>query len=154
VSTIEDDYGGSVNKFLGDGLMAIFGLGGGSTHADAAVQAAGAMLRRLDDLNAALSAAGERPLQVGIGINTGPAIVGSIGSPARMEFTVIGDTVNIASRIEALNKTLGTSLLVSRATRDAATDAARKFRPLPPQQIRGAEGRVEIFTIDDQVEPR
>ena len=123
VAIIENEHGGIVNKFLGDGLMATFGLGSETNdHADDAFCAAQAMLRGLVDLNAELRAAGDVPLQIGIGLNTGRAIVGSIGSPERMEFTVIGDTVNIASRIEALNKTAGTSLLLSKATRDSLTE--------------------------------
>jgi adenylate cyclase len=93
-----------VNKFLGDGLMAIFGLGAGSNSTQTMRYS---MLRGLEKLNAELGAGGELPLQIGIGINTGRAIVGSIGSFERMEFTVMGDTVNIASPIEALNKTAG-----------------------------------------------
>jgi adenylate cyclase len=148
VEIIENDYGGIVNKFLGDGLMAIFGLGAETNgHADAALRAASAMLRRLEKLNAELAAAGESPLRVGIGINTGRAIVGSIGSPERMEFTVIGDTVNLASRIETLNKTVGTSVLLSKATRDALTSTGA-LRPLPLQSVKGLDEAVEVFTIE------
>lgn len=147
VAIIENEHGGSVNKFLGDGLMAIFGLGEGNvTHADDALRAARAMLRGLTDLNAELSAADDVPLQIGIGINTGRAIVGSIGSPERMEFTVIGDTVNVASRIEALNKTAGTSLLLTIATRDALTERVG-LRALPPQAVKGLDDLLEIFTV-------
>jgi adenylate cyclase len=148
VEIIENEHGGVVNKFLGDGLMAIFGLSAGSTtHADDSVQAARSMLRRLEKLNTELTAAGELPLQIGIGINTGRAIVGSIGSFERMEFTVIGDTVNIASRIEALNKTSGTNVLLSKMTRDALANVSN-LRLLPPQRIKGVEEMVETFTFD------
>ena len=149
VAIIENEHDGSVNKFLGDGLMAIFGLGAENVaHADDALRAARAMLRGLADLNGELRAAGDIPLQIGIGLNTGRAIVGSIGSPERMEFTVIGDTVNLASRIEALNKTAGTSLLLSRATRDAMKDHV-DLRALPPQPVKGMDELVEIFTLAD-----
>lgn len=79
VEIIESEHGGLVNKSLGDGLMAIFGLGAGSTtHPDDFVHAARSMLRRLEKLNTELTATGELPLQIGTGINTSRAIVGSI----------------------------------------------------------------------------
>ena len=148
VEIVETEHGGMVNKFLGDGFMAIFGTGSNATtHADDAVAAGGSMLRRLELFNADLVRGNEAPLGIGIGINTGRAIVGSIGSPERMEFTVIGNTVNVASRIEGLNKTLGTSLLLSKATKDHLTRPIR-LRALPPQQVKGVDAAVEIFTIE------
>ena len=129
--------------------MAIFGAGSGATtHADDAVAAGRSMLRRLEFFNADLVRTNEAPLGVGIGINTGRAIVGSIGSPERMEFTVIGNTVNVASRIEGLNKTLGTSLLLSKSTMDYLSQPTN-LRALPPQQVKGVDVPVEIFTIAD-----
>ena len=104
------------------------------------------MLRRLELFNADLVRVNEAPLGIGIGINTGRAIVGSIGSSERMEFTVIGNTVNVAARIEALNKALGTSLLISRATKDHLSRPIG-LRALPPQQVKGVEEPLEIFTL-------
>ena len=147
VEIVETEYGGMVNKFLGDGFMAIFGAGSeATTHADDAIAAGCSMLRRLEVFNADLIRAKEEPLGIGIGINTGPAIVGSIGSSERMEFTVIGNTVNMASRIEGLNKALGTSLLLSKATKERLSRPIR-LRALPPQQLKGVEEAVEIFTV-------
>ena len=149
VEIVETEHGGMVNKFLGDGFMAVFGAGSAATtHADDAAAAGCSMLRRLELFNADLVRANEAPLGIGIGINTGRAIVGSIGSPERMEFTVIGNTVNVASRIEGLNKVLGTSMLLSKATKDHLTRSIR-LRALPPQQIKGVDASVEIFTIAD-----
>src|SRR5438132_13079903 len=103
-----------INKFLGDGFMALFGIGSDSrNHADKALAAARSIQRTMERLNAERGARGEDSIQIGIGINTGPAIVGSIGSPERMEFTVIGNTVNVAPRIASLNKALKTRLLIS-----------------------------------------
>jgi len=120
VDVVEGEHDGMINKFLGDGFMAVFGVGGdGRNHADKAVPAGRDLQRRLERLNRDLVRRREEPIQIGVGINSGRAIVGSIGSPDRMEFTVIGNTVNVASRIERLNKILGTTFLISRATRDA-----------------------------------
>src|SRR5205807_2557716 len=132
VEIVETEHG-MVNKFLGDGFMAVYGTGSGATtHADDAVAAGCSMLRRLELFNADLVRANEAPLGIGIGINTGRAIVGSIGSSKRMEFTVIGNTVNVASRIEGLNKALGTSL------KDHLSRSIR-LRALPPQQVKGVD---------------
>jgi adenylate cyclase len=94
----------------------------------------------LERFNADLVRGNKAPLGIGIGI-------GSIGSPERMEFTVIGNTVKVASRIEGLNKTMGTSLLLSKATKDHLTRRI-SLRALPPQQVKGVDASVEIFTIE------
>jgi adenylate cyclase len=147
VEVVEGEHGGMINKFLGDGFMALFGVGTDShNHADRALAAGRSMERALERLNLERVQRGEEPIAIGIGINTGPAIVGSIGSPARMEFTVIGNTVNVASRIEGLNKTVGTSLLISKMTRDALRRPPQ-LRALPPQPVKGVDHPVEIFTL-------
>ena len=147
VEVIEGEHGGMINKFLGDGFMALFGIGPNSqNHADDALAAGCSMERALERLNLERVQRGEEPIGIGIGINTGPAIVGSIGSPERMEFTVIGNTVNVASRIESLNKTMGTTLLMSKATRDALQRPA-SLQALPPQPVKGVDKPVEIFTL-------
>lgn len=147
VEAVEGEHGGMINKFLGDGFMALFGIGSNSrNHADKALAAARSIQHTMERLNAERAARGEDSIQIGIGINTGPAIVGSIGSPERMEFTVIGNTVNVASRIEALNKTLGTSLLLSKDTHGALHRAA-DLRELPPQPVKGVDGLVQVFTL-------
>jgi adenylate cyclase len=135
-----------INKFLGDGFMALFGVdSSASDHADQALAAGRSMQRALERLNLERAQRGEEVIGIGIGINTGRVIVGSIGSPDRMEFTVIGNTVNVASRIEALNKTIGTSLLISKMTREALKRPPA-LRLLPPQQVKGVSEPVEVFT--------
>ena len=147
VEIVEAEHGGMVNKFLGDGFMAVFGVGSNATsHSDDALAAGCSMLRRLELFNADLIRTNEPVLRMGIGINTGRAIVGSIGSSERMEFTVIGNTVNVASRIEGLNKTLGTSLLLSKATKEHLTRPI-SLRALSPQQVKGVDEPVEVFTV-------
>jgi adenylate cyclase len=127
--------------------MALFGIGKSNiNHADDAVAAARSIQRNLGQLNAERTARGEEAIHIGIGINTGPAIVGSIGSPERMEFTVIGNTVNVASRVEALNKTLGTSLLLTKETR-AAMEQSVELSELPSQSVKGVDQPVAIYTI-------
>jgi class 3 adenylate cyclase len=146
VQVVEFEHGGMINKFLGDGFMALFGVEGNrDDHADMALAAGRDLECRLERLNSDLSRHGEQPIRIGIGINSGRVIVGSIGSPERMEFTVIGSTVNIASRIQALNKTLGTTLLLSRATRNALRHPL-SLRALPLQCIEGVERPLETFT--------
>jgi len=146
VQVVELEHGGMINKFLGDGFMALFGVDSDRRdHADKALAAGHDLQRRLERLNSDPTYRGEQPIRVGIGINSGRVIVGSIGSPERMEFTVIGNAVNIASRIQALNKILGTTLLLSRATRDALRQPLA-LRALPAQCVEGIERPLETFT--------
>ncbi len=145
VEAVEAHHTGMVNKFLGDGFIALFGAGvEGGAHADEALQAAKAMLLRLENLNTQLGARGEAPLAIGIGLHTGPAIVGSIGSPQRLEFTAIGSTVNLASRIEALTKAVGATILLSDATR-LALQRPVELRELPPQVVKGVATPVLVW---------
>jgi adenylate cyclase len=137
VDVVEQRHGGIVNKFLGDGFMAMFApWTGRADHADAAVAAGREMLVRLVDINGRLEGAGERPLAIGIGIHTGRAVVGSIGSPRRMEYTAIGDAVNVASRVESLTKVVGAPLLLTEATRKALR-VPPPLEALPSQQVKG-----------------
>ncbi len=148
VEVVEGEHGGMINKFLGDGFMALFGVDSDKfNHADKALAAGCDLERRVERLNVDLATRGEEPIRIGIGINSGRAIVGSIGSSKRMEFTVIGNTVNVASRIEALNKTVNTTLLISKATRDALRRRI-SLRALPLQAVEGVAQPLEIFTLD------
>ena len=115
-------HGGTLDKFIGDGMMAYFGAPLPDVdHARRAVHCALEMLERLDTLNAARAARGAKPLRIGIGVNTGPAVVGDIGSPEhRLEYTAIGDAVNLAARVESLTKVHRRPVLATLSTRDAA----------------------------------
>src|SRR5881296_3229071 len=124
VRVVEEEHRGMVNKYLGDGFMAIFGVGdSGSNHAGDAVAAGREILSAVGQLNDDLAVQGRAPIQIGIGIHSGPAIVGSVGSPQRLEFTAIGNTVNVASRIQGLTKTVGRPLLVTATVRDRSADS-------------------------------
>ncbi len=153
VHVVEERHGGMINKYLGDGFIALFGIGGADEpHADLAVAAGRDMLAALPGLNAGLAAEGQAPIEIGIGIHTGPAIVGSIGSPQRLEFTAIGATVNLASRIQGLTKTLGAPLLLTEATR-AQLQSDGALEKFPAQAVRGLEEGVVVYGANDSHRP-
>jgi len=105
-------HGGHVDKFIGDGLLAVFGAPEGySDHADRALAAG---LEILDVIDGS-----ESPLGARMGINSGRVVAGSIGGAGRLNFSVIGDAVNVAARVEAATRTTGDDLLLTRATSDA-----------------------------------
>jgi adenylate cyclase len=113
---------GTLDKFVGDMVMGLFGAPlDDPQHADHAVAAARDMLRALDALNTRWRAEGKPAVAIGIGINSGEMIAGNIGSAAIMSYTVIGDAVNLGSRLESLNKECGTRILISEATRARLT---------------------------------
>ena len=141
---ILDRHGGIVNKFLGDGLLALFGAP--IAHDDAvrqAVDAARDMLAAMERDNAA----GDWALRIGIGVHVGEVVAGTIGSPRRKEYTVIGDAVNLASRLESLNKELGTQCLISAAVYDALGEAGRDAVPLGEVKVRGYERPVAVWRL-------
>jgi adenylate cyclase len=147
VEIVEQRHEGMVNKFLGDGFMALFGVGDQQVnHAALAVAAGQEMLVRVERLNRYLATQGKSPLEMGIGIHTGRAVVGSIGSPQRLEYTAIGDTVNIASRVESLTKGLGEPLLLTDATH-AALPTTFVTEPLPPQWVKGQPQPLNVYRV-------
>jgi adenylate cyclase len=140
-------HGGTVDKFVGDMVMALFGAPlDDPEHADHAVAAALEMLDELRRLNDAWRAEGRPALDIGIGINTGPMIAGNIGSEAIMSYTVIGDAVNLGSRLESLNKNYGTRIIISDATR-SCLKGDYVFRPLGDVVVKGKTKAVPIFEV-------
>ncbi len=141
-------HGGTVNKFIGDAIMATFGapLRQGD-HAERAVRAALQMLEAMEALNVRLRERELPELEMGIGVATGPVVVGTLGATQRVEYAVIGDTVNTASRLEGLNKDLGTRLLLSPGTRDALAGVL-PTRGLGEVPVKGKARPVPVFTIE------
>jgi adenylate cyclase len=145
-------YGGTLDKFLGDGMMVFYGAPGHQDdHADRAVRTGLAMIRKLEVLNRGWEEKSWPTLRLGIGINTGPAIVGSIGSKERSEYTAIGDTVNTASRVQSLNKELQTSILVTKPTVERVKGNL-DFRSVGTRVVRGRQQVVELFEPVDAQE--
>ena len=141
---ILDRQGGIVNKFLGDGFLALFGAPlEASDAAHRAVAAGREMLTAMERINAQTS----WPLRIGIGIHFGEVVAGNIGSPRRKEYTVIGDTVNFASRLEALNKEFGSQLLISASVREALGDDGKDAVALGEVEVRGYEQKVAVYQL-------
>jgi len=138
---------GTVDKFVGDMVMALFGAPlDDPDHADHAIQAAIEMTAELDRLNAEWLAQGRPALDIGIGINTGPMIAGNIGSEAIMSYTVIGDAVNLGARLESLNRTYGTRIIISDTTR-ARLKGPYTVRPLGEVVVKGKRTAVPVFEV-------
>jgi adenylate cyclase len=141
------EHRGTVDKFVGDMVMALFGAPlADLDHADHAVQAALGMLDALRGLNAHWAGEGRPPLEIGVGVNSGDMVAGIIGSDTVMSYTVIGDAVNLGSRLESLNKEYGTRLIISEGTR-ARLKGRYDMRPLGAVTVKGKSEPVNIFEV-------
>ena len=150
-------HGGMVNKFGGDSTLIIYGapheLDDSAYHA---IMTALDIQKGLQLINQRLDGQGESPLRVGVGINTGSALAGAVGPHERQEYTVVGNTVNLAARIDGLNKQFPEhNILISERTREALGQHQEEFEMLPlgPMSIRGKNELVEIWAIKGQKRP-
>ena len=140
-------HGGLVLQFIGDEIEAVFGAPQSDPlHADHAVAAALEMQTRLEAWNAGRRQRGERTLRHGIGIHSGTVVAGNIGSSERMAYALVGDAVNVASRIEALNKHFGTEVLVSGTTRSLLQQPQR-LTAMPAVRVKGRAAEVDVFSL-------
>ncbi len=132
--------GGHANKFIGDGLLAVFGAPERlPDHADRAVRAGMDMVRRVR-----AEYAGE--LRVGVGVNSGPVVAGTIGGGGRLEFTVIGDTVNTAARVERVTRTTGREMLITQATHALLDADHGGFEECGREPLKGKTEEVWLYS--------
>jgi adenylate cyclase len=141
------EHHGVLDKFIGDGMLAVFGsLDQVEGHERRAVLTALRMRARLAKLNGERATVGQPPIAIGIGIHTDEVIVGNIGSRRRLEYTVIGDGVNTCSRVEGLNKEFGTTILITDATRKAVSEEF-DLRPMPEAPLKGKTKVPRLFEV-------
>jgi adenylate cyclase len=150
--TVVEAEGGIVNKFGGDSLLAVFGspLNPTADHAERAVRAALRMRVALAEFNREQVATEMPELRVGFGLATGELVAGNIGSSRKLEYTVIGDPVNLAARLQELTPELGADILMNATTARHASGVAR-FRSLGRIEIRGRAEPVEVFSAEDEL---
>jgi class 3 adenylate cyclase len=147
MSRVITEHRGHVSKFIGDGLMALFGVPEANPwQANDAVHAALAMRTELQRYNTDLAREGLPSLRVGIGIHRGPVVSGVVGSPELLEYTVIGNTVNVAARIEGLTRVHGVDILISAAVQ-AAIDRRVLVEALPAVAVAGVSDPVATFAV-------
>ena len=140
-------HNGIINKFIGDAVMAIFGEPiQDKNHALNAVKCGYEMLVKVKELQRKWASEGKPKIDIGVGINTGEVFVGNIGSINRMEYTVIGDTVNLASRLESYNKIYKTSMLIGSTTYEATKNYIEVIK-ISDVEIRGKAHKMDIYEV-------
>ncbi len=139
---------GTLDKFIGDAVMALFNAPlDVPDHAICACNAAVRMMNELNRLNESFAARGLHSIDIGIGINTGPAVVGNMGADIRFDYTAIGDSVNLASRLEGLNKQYGSHILVSEETRSQVQDTRFVFREVDRVRVKGKNLPIVMYEL-------
>jgi adenylate cyclase len=138
---------GVLDKYIGDAIMAFWGAPiADPLQADHALAAARGMIDRLKEFNEELVREGRPTIDIGVGLYTGSVVVGNIGAESRFDYTVIGDTVNTASRLEGLNKEYGTHVIIGESTKQKLT-ASYPLSPLGGVKVKGKEQSIEIYSI-------
>lgn len=141
------EHGGLILQFIGDEIEAVFGAPLPlDNHPQRALEAALAMRARLKEVNQSLQHTGNKALAHGIGIHSGSVVAANIGSPERLSYALVGDTVNLASRLQGLNKKFGTDIIVSAITA-AQLDGTVALQKLPATEVKGKSRPVEIFAV-------
>lgn len=147
MNALVEQHGGVIVQYIGD---SIFGMWNAPVadplHVEKGCRCALALKAAIDDLNRANRAAGRPELITRYGLHTGPAVVGSVGAQSRRQYTAMGDTVNVGSRLEGMNKQFATTILTSRAVRERVGEAFR-FRGLGLAQAKGRHEQIEIFEL-------
>ena len=140
-------YDGTLNKFIGDALMAFWGAPvGQQDHPERAVLCALDMMEELKKLQEKWRSEGKTVIDIGIGISTGEMIIGNMGSKDKMDYTVIGDTVNLGSRLEGLNKEYDTNIIISASTHQAVKELV-ETKALGSVKVKGKEKAVHIYAV-------
>ncbi len=142
-------YGGHINKFLGDGLMIVFGAPiarGDKLEARAAVACGLEMLAEVERMNKEWEGSGRPHIAIGVGIHTGPATCGVVGAEGRLEYTIIGDTVNLSSRLESTTKEKAVAILISHVTA-GLLGIDYETEPLGDVKVKGKSESTEVFTV-------
>ena len=144
---------GVLDKFIGDGMLAVFGtLDERAAHERRAVLAALRMKARLAKINGERAIIGQAPIAIGVGIHTDEVIVGNIGTHKRLEYTVIGDGVNTCSRVEGLNKEFGTTILITDNTYEKVRDEF-ECRAMPEAPLKGKTKAPRVFEVVSSKQP-
>jgi adenylate cyclase len=147
IAALIHKYDGTIDKYIGDSVMAFWGVSlASSEQAQHACRAAIDIITAIRELNEKWRQQGREIFATRIGINTGVSLVGNFGSSDRFNYTAIGDSVNIASRLEGLNKLYETEIIVSESTANAA-GADFVFRPLDLVVVKGRQGSVKVYQL-------
>lgn len=145
-------HGGTLDKYVGDAIMGLFGAPlPQEDHAARAVRAALEMIAQIPALSLTWEARSGRPLRIGVGINSGEAVVGVMGADSRREYSAIGDTVNLASRLEGVTKDFQTPIVVSHATVVALGDRFQ-VRELSELKVKGREEAVRVYAVEGELD--